>query len=162
MPYNPYLSSKYKSHINVECCNSVGACKYLFKYVYKGTDRKMAQARKKDAPIDEITEYHDMRVVGSSEACWRTFTFEMSHCKPCVVPLTIHLENGMRVYFEAGEEAVRAAADPPRTKLTAWFEYNMTHPVLSAGVLKRRHRLTFFFFDISLNSYVVIVVVIMS
>ena len=30
VPFNAYLTSKYGSHINVECCNSVKACKYLF------------------------------------------------------------------------------------------------------------------------------------
>ena len=28
VPFNLYLTSKYGSHINVECCNLVEACKY--------------------------------------------------------------------------------------------------------------------------------------
>ena len=32
VPYNPYLLLKYQCHINVEHCNTVRACKYLFKY----------------------------------------------------------------------------------------------------------------------------------
>ncbi len=33
------LSSKYNAHINVEICTTVKACKYLYKYVYKGNDK---------------------------------------------------------------------------------------------------------------------------
>ena len=35
VPYNPYLSKKYNTHINVEICSSSKCCKYLNKYVYK-------------------------------------------------------------------------------------------------------------------------------
>jgi len=70
VPFNAYLTSKYGSHINVECCNSVKACKYLFKYVYKGHDKGKAHAAYTSAPNDattvrdEIAEYEDCRVVG--------------------------------------------------------------------------------------------------
>ncbi|CAB4416166.1 unnamed protein product [Rhizophagus irregularis] len=37
--YNPYLTTKYNCHINVEICSSIATVKYLFKYVYKGHDR---------------------------------------------------------------------------------------------------------------------------
>jgi hypothetical protein len=33
VPYNPYLSKKFKTHINVECCQGVQAIKYINKYV---------------------------------------------------------------------------------------------------------------------------------
>jgi hypothetical protein len=39
VPYNPYLTRRYKAHINVEICSSIKAIKYLYKYVYKGKDR---------------------------------------------------------------------------------------------------------------------------
>ncbi|XP_065684594.1 uncharacterized protein LOC136096905 [Hydra vulgaris] len=38
VPYNPWLSKKYQTHINVEACMSVKAVKYLYKYIYKGHD----------------------------------------------------------------------------------------------------------------------------
>jgi hypothetical protein len=39
VPHNLYLATKYNAHINVEICNTIGAVKYLFKYVYKGIFR---------------------------------------------------------------------------------------------------------------------------
>jgi hypothetical protein len=42
VPYNPYLSKRYKAHINIELCSSIDAFKYLFKYVFKGGDRATA------------------------------------------------------------------------------------------------------------------------
>jgi hypothetical protein len=36
VPYNPYLTRRYKAHINVEVCSSIKVIKYVYKYVYKG------------------------------------------------------------------------------------------------------------------------------
>jgi hypothetical protein len=41
VPYNPGLSRKYNSHINVEVTTGVRAVKYIYKYIYKGEDRAM-------------------------------------------------------------------------------------------------------------------------
>ena len=38
VPYNPYLTRYFKAHINVEVCSSVQAIKYIYKYIYKGSD----------------------------------------------------------------------------------------------------------------------------
>src|SRR5439155_627009 len=35
VPYNPYLTTKYDCHINVEICSSITAIKYLFIAVFK-------------------------------------------------------------------------------------------------------------------------------
>ena len=99
-PYNPYLSLKYDAHVNVEVCGSVKSVKYLFKYVYKGHDRSMAQIAPGDgpqagappAPRDEISELKDFRPIGASEACWRTFGCAMSDRSPAVTALSVHLD----------------------------------------------------------------------
>ncbi|RAW33869.1 hypothetical protein PC110_g9799, partial [Phytophthora cactorum] len=39
VPYSPYLSQKFNCHINVEVCTAITAVKYLYKYVYKGSDK---------------------------------------------------------------------------------------------------------------------------
>ncbi|KAI5385907.1 hypothetical protein KIW84_072492 [Lathyrus oleraceus] len=39
VPYNPWLLLKYDCHINVDICSNIKSIKYLYKYVYKGSDR---------------------------------------------------------------------------------------------------------------------------
>ena len=63
VPYNPYLTTKYDCHINVEICSSITAIKYLFKYVYKGHDRATIEIIN-----DEINLYLDARYISASEA----------------------------------------------------------------------------------------------
>jgi hypothetical protein len=75
VPYNPYLSGKYKCHINVEICASIEAIKYIHKYIYKGHDRttiEISAAQNGDNPAarDEVKEYVDSRYVSAVEACW--------------------------------------------------------------------------------------------
>ena len=48
MPHNLYLVTKYNAHINIEICNTIGAVKYLFKYVYKGGDKITFSIEKPD------------------------------------------------------------------------------------------------------------------
>ena len=70
MPYSPYLSIKYNAHINVEICANVKACKYIFKYVHKGSDRVSLQIVREDQQnadaakaesVNEIQKYRDAR-----------------------------------------------------------------------------------------------------
>ena len=128
MPYNPYLSKKYRYHINVEACSSVKACKYLFKYIYKGNNYAIvcnAPANKVPPEAsNEISKYQDLRSIGESEACWRLFNFPMSSRSPPVIALPVHLEEGQFVYFGQGQVRQVAAGPPPKTHLTAWFQYN--------------------------------------
>lgn len=58
VPYNPYLLQKYDCHLNVEICSSVASVKYLYKYVYKGSDRSTFVLGEN---IDEIQNYQNGR-----------------------------------------------------------------------------------------------------
>src|SRR5436305_4861474 len=71
--YNPYLCQKYDCHINVEVCSSICSVKYLYKYVYKGSDHVIISIE--NSNDDEITNYINARYVSASEACWRLFNF---------------------------------------------------------------------------------------
>ena len=131
VPYNPFLTKKYNAHINVEICSSITSIKYLYKYVYKGCDRVMYQARaavndnEPAAGVDEITRYLDARYVSASEACWRIFNFSLHAESPNIVRLQVHLPNQEQVLFANDanvQEIVQAGPRP--TTLTAWFAAN--------------------------------------
>lgn len=61
VPYNPYLSTRYQAHINVEVCASVKSVKYLFKYVYKGHDCASFGVKNTNEENDEVQAYLNTR-----------------------------------------------------------------------------------------------------
>ena len=123
VPYNPFLSQRYNCHINVECCCSSKACKYICKYINKGNDRAMTATNVEGQPRDEITEYEDMRYVGSVEACWHIFGFDIHDRFPAVCALRVHLPEEHQIVFD--EDAELEALDNQReTELTAFFDFN--------------------------------------
>ena len=50
VPYNPYLTRRYKCHINMEVCSSIKVIKYLYKYIYKGRPSPLSLHRAADVP----------------------------------------------------------------------------------------------------------------
>ncbi|VDP19905.1 unnamed protein product [Onchocerca flexuosa] len=70
--------------------------------------------------IDEIAQYQAGRYISSNEAVWRILSFPIYERSPAVVHLAVHLENGQRVYFAAGN-VQQIALNPPATTLTAFF-----------------------------------------
>lgn len=99
VPYSPLLSSIYNAHINVEFCSSVKSIKYICAYVNKGSDMAVFAVHNVD-PNDEVTKYQMGRYISSSEAVWRILSFPIHEREPCITHLSIHLENGQRVYFK--------------------------------------------------------------
>ena len=72
VPYNPFLTKKYKAHINIELCGSADAIKCINKCVYKGPDRTTIHLRNEN---DEIERYLTSRYIGPTEAVWRLFEY---------------------------------------------------------------------------------------
>ena len=104
VPYNPLLSLRFNCHINVERCASPKAAKYLYKYVTKGSDSAMVATEVEGGnaqPRDEITEYEDLRSVGSSEATWHLMAFPISRRYPPVQALRVHTEDRQQVRYYA-------------------------------------------------------------
>ena len=125
VPYNPYLCAKYDCHINVEICCSFRAVKYLFKYVFKGSDRVLLHlSRDNHEDIDEISAYTDTRYVSAPEAAYRIFGFPLHESAPPIQRLQVHLPDQQVVTFNDGE--VLAAQVEHRqlwkTTLTEFFE----------------------------------------
>ena len=98
VPYNPYLSTKYNAHINVEICSSVQSCKYLYKYVYKGPDMASV-ALEPSEKRDEIKKFVNSRFIMASESMWRFFKVNVHGRDPSVQCLTVHEEDKQTVVF---------------------------------------------------------------
>ena len=109
MPHNLFLATKYNAHINVEISNTIGAVKYLYKYVYKGsdkatfsfedTDNNCNDSDQQKLPKDN-NEIKKLKNVSASEACWRIFEYNTNAQKPKTTRLPVHLEEQQTVYFE--------------------------------------------------------------
>ena len=130
VPYNPFLSLRYKAHINVEICSTISAVKYLYKYVYKGHDRAIVILQDREGVLDEIKSYLDARYVSASEAIWRIYGFDLHKEKPSIQRLQVHLPFQNTVPFGDATN-IRSVLENPANKkatLTEWFVTNATHP----------------------------------
>ncbi|CAM1299818.1 Uncharacterised protein r2_g976 [Pycnogonum litorale] len=99
---------------------SVKSIKYICKYINKGSDMAVFEVQRADAPRDEVKQFQMGRYISSNEAIWRILQFPIHERSPAVHQLSVHLENGQRVYFTPDTAHQRAAA-PSATTLTAFF-----------------------------------------
>ncbi|XP_075719762.1 uncharacterized protein LOC142760457 [Rhinoderma darwinii] len=134
VPYSPFFSKTFQSHVNVEYCNSVKAIKYICKYVNKGSDQaafglerqgrttdEINRQERQERTIDEIDRFQTGRYISSNEAVWQILDFPTHDRYPTVVHLNVHLENEQRVYFTE-ETATQEVLQPKDTTLTALFK----------------------------------------
>ncbi|GBN80473.1 hypothetical protein AVEN_52561-1, partial [Araneus ventricosus] len=70
--------------------------------------------------LNEIHQYQMGRYISSNEAVWRILNFPIHERHPTVIHLSVHLENGQRVYITTENAAQRAQA-PQETTLTSFF-----------------------------------------
>ena len=119
VPHNKVLCKTFNAHINVESCSSIKSIKYVCKYVNKGSDMAVFGLQGKDQVVDEVNNYQLGRYISSNEAVWRLFGFDIHDRYPAVVNLSVHLENGQRIYFTE-ENARQQVDDPTDTTLTAY------------------------------------------
>ncbi len=67
MPYNPLLCMLFHCHINLEIVSTIQAVNYIYKYVYKGSDRVLVALRRdgqtedRSTSMDEIALFQDGR-----------------------------------------------------------------------------------------------------
>lgn len=62
-----------------------------------------------------------LRYISSNEAVWRILGFPIHERFPAVVHLSVHLENGQRVYFNESN-AFQRISNPHKTTLTSFFQ----------------------------------------
>ena len=130
VPYNKRLSHYFRAHINVEICSSVRAIKYIYKYIYKGSDRAriaLCDTLAEGEQVDEILVFLTARFISPPEARWRIFGFPLHGRSPAIMRLAVHEENQQSVVVDSvgnvGLEDVEAAGDK-LTTLLGWFEAN--------------------------------------
>jgi len=122
VPLSPLLSKTFKAHINVEYCHSVKSIKYIIsKYVKKGSDMAVLGVAAENSN-DEITHFQMGRYISSNEAMWHIFSFPIHERQPTIVHLSVHLENGQRVYFTTENVLQRVERPPFTMTLTSFFE----------------------------------------
>ena len=92
----------------------------MCKYVHKGSDQAIFTVNE-HGRRDEVTTFQLGRYICANEAAWRIFDFPIHHRYPPVQHLSVHLENGQRVYFDDSNDQERAS-EPQRTTLTAYCQ----------------------------------------
>ncbi|OWY95402.1 Helitron helicase [Phytophthora megakarya] len=138
VPYNPYLSQEYNCHIHVEVCATNKAVKYIYKYVYKGSDMTTITIKGEEIQANEILQYMTSRYISPVETCMRLFNFSTQGSSHSVVNLPIHLESmSMMTYRDQAttpqlQNLIRRG---DRTKLTAFFNLCARAPEGTSNLL---------------------------
>lgn len=118
VPFSPYLTLKYRCHINLEVAAHVKCFKYLYKYVLKPPDSAAII-------VDEIEAYLQGRMLSASEAVFRILGLRLHQEWPPVICLNIHLPNHERLIFDPTVSREELADSPEGdTTLNAWFKLN--------------------------------------
>ncbi len=132
------MIQNYQCHINVEICSNATAVKYLYKYVYKGSDRAVVsvtpvqdQGHQSEPTAtttthDEIKDFQDGRYISTSEAAWRLCDFPLHSKFPNVVRLIVHLPGNEPVYYAPTDDPSEILHNISVTQLTGWFAFNKT------------------------------------
>jgi hypothetical protein len=123
VPYNPFLSLKYRAHINIEVASSIKSFKYVYKYVLKSPDVAVLA-------VNEIEAFLSGRLLSAAEAVWRLLGLPLHKEYPTVMRLHLHLPNEHTVIFDptADEENIQDATAAATSTLLEWFELNKRDP----------------------------------
>ena len=125
---------RYNCHINVEVCCSIKSIKYIYKYIYKGTDCASftVQDSGENGPIEvnEIKQYRKARCIIAIEAVYRLFRFPMYSMSPPILQMQVHLPGMHMVPFNHDDnlEDVLERAKSQRSMLTEFFRMNVEDP----------------------------------
>jgi hypothetical protein len=119
VPFSPFLSLKYRAHINVEIASSIKSFKYVYKYVLKPPDSAVIS-------INEIQAFLSGRLLSAAEAVWRLLGLPLHKEFPSIVRLHIHLPNAHTIVFDptADPNDLHDAAQSSTSTLLQWFDLN--------------------------------------
>jgi hypothetical protein len=127
VPFNSFLSLKYRAHCNVEIASSIKSFKYVYKYVLKTPDTAVIS-------INEIQAHLSGRLLSAAEAVWRLLDLPLHKEYPSVLRLHIHLPDEHTVIFDptGAEEDIRDVATTSTSTLLQWFILNQRDPAARA------------------------------
>jgi hypothetical protein len=134
VPFNPSLLMLYNCHINIEICSSIKVVKYLYKYIYKGSDGASYSVDKSDngdkVVIDEIKCFRNARCITPPEAVYRLYGFSLYQMYPPVFQLTVHLIGmDMVAYNDTNDlRNVINYEQSQKSMLTEYFWMNSVNP----------------------------------
>ena len=119
VPFCPFLSLKYRAHINVEIASSLKSFKYVYKYVLKPPDSAVIA-------INEIQAHLSGRLLSAAEAVWRLLSLPLHKEYPAVMRLHIHLPNEHSIIFDPTMDVddIQQAAAATTSTLLQWFDLN--------------------------------------
>ena len=134
VPHSPSLLCALQCHVNIEKIVSARAIAYLFKYVFKGSDRSLvsvglaegAADGNANGTVDEVQKWMDVRYLSSHEACWKAMGYGRAEQSPGVQHLSFHLPNSRRVSFRV--DGARESTPVFKSTLKAMFKLNREDP----------------------------------
>ena len=138
VPYSKYLTQRFDCHNNLEWCHSIGAIKYIFGYINKGSDQATVEIKvstgddwTETAEIvveNEVIDYKTKRYISTAEGCWRLQRNEVAERKPAVFRLNVHLPDQHTVYYNPDDCDIdnfeHKLEQSRTTPLTAFFDLN--------------------------------------
>jgi len=133
VPYNPTLLMRYNCHINVEVCCSIKGVKYLYKYIYKGSDCasfSVGPGDDSDIAVNEIKQYRKARCITAIEAVYRLYRFPIYSMNPPVLQMQVHMPGMHMVPFKENEnlEDIVKHSSSQWSMLTEYFCTNRDDP----------------------------------
>ena len=123
--YNPALLMKYHCHLNVEYCGAVSAIKYLYKYMFKGTDRGCVEIKEEE---NEIAMHKFGRVMSANEGHYRMACFKLHDLQPRVERLSYFIPSKKNITFNVELSDLENKEEIEKQfegeKMIQWFRLN--------------------------------------
>ena len=123
--YNLQLLYKYNTYINIKICTSMQAIKYIYKYIYKGTNYAILTIKTQD----KVKQYLQGCYISLLEALQQLFKFTIYKEYPPIQALIVYLLGCYLVIFnkDATADQLCKRLEQSMLILTGFFYYNTEH-----------------------------------
>ena len=123
--YNLWLLYKYNTYINIKIYTSIQAIKYIYKYIYKGTNYAILTIKTQD----KVKQYLQGCYISLLEALQQLFKFTIYKEYPPIQALAIYLLGCYLVIFNkvATANQLRKCLEQSILMLIGFFYYNIEY-----------------------------------